>query len=173
MNELLQGQAGTALWVIGVLAGTFALEGLASLRRWGPYFTWGVPLTDTPVPLPRPPTGEGAAHGVAWTVALGGRVVFWWADRRRGTVPRGLHGAAWMRIDRAQRVHLDVVWAPWWTGLVACVVLSVVGTLRGEAMLAVPLALLFVGLQLALYARAARPAAAALRQALLDSVDAD
>lgn len=154
-----------ALVAVALVLG-FILEALFMGRgaRW--YYAAGAPLRPPLVPytMPSKPHESGTHAGIHWRRIEPGMVVFW-ADRQDRRVPTMLHGLALER-QRGEVVHLDVRWAPPWTPLLAACWLMVLGLLRGEAQLTVPIGIAMIVALGILYHRGARGAAASLRFAL-------
>lgn len=166
MGDLGLAIAGASLFVISFAAETAALRWRRNL-----WFTAAFPLGEQPVALPGPPQGEGQTAALAWEVDPDAGLVRYWVDGPGKTLPRGLHGVAWLARDARGRVHLDVRWAPLWTPFVALGWLAVVGIVRDEANLTGPLAALLSGGLLYAYWTAARAAAAQLRYALSSTLE--
>lgn len=163
-----------ALAVGAVVVFTVVLEALALRGRWRVYGAAVMPLGVELLAVTRPPPRAGRFGGVAWDTvsgADGAAVVWFWADRRSGAVPRGLHGVVHLRADPAGRVRLDVRWAPPWTPVVALAALSVVGVRVGDGLAAVALAAALLGVLLWAYSLTARRAAALLRQGFVTEAE--
>lgn len=163
LAQLLLGDHVVAWMAIVLLVAAGTLEAMATTRRWRWFFRVGFPLGTSVVPLPHPPKGAGAGGGVGWAPLADAQRVAFWSDARSGLFPRGVHGVVSLRADRAGRVHLDVTWAPWWTPLVGCGWLSVLGASRGDAWFAVPIAMMLTGVLLFVYHHAALGVVRALR----------
>lgn len=165
-DALLTGEGRTLLVATLVVVGTLAFEAWLS-ACWGrAWFTLAVPLGDDLVPLQHLPAGRGQGRGVAWRVV--DEVVLLYRVGR-DAAPRGLHGVVYLLPARGGQVHLDVRWAPPWTPLAAIAWLSVLGTIRGEGAVLVPVSTLLAGALLLAYWQAARRVAASLRQALVEA----
>lgn len=137
------------------LVGGLVLERLLLTRwRWSPYFAAGLPLMPGPVAIPSRPSGEGKTASVRWEVV--GDLVRFWAEPGDRAAPSGLHGAIRL-YDSGGRTGLAVRWSPPWSYLLAAVWLVVLGLMRGEIELTLPIAtMLVIGIFVAYQRFAAR-----------------
>jgi hypothetical protein len=160
-----EGSIGLTVAVAAVLVGGTLLELLWVRWRFATYFRLAVPLGATLVPLARPPTlEEGSTHSLGFERTDPGTYLFW-ADRRKRRAPTLLHGVVTLQPE-GRRCALTVHWAPPWTPLVAALWLMVLGVVRGEAQVTVPIGALMVFGIVVLYLQGARQAATELRYAL-------
>jgi hypothetical protein len=159
-----------ALVAIGLLLG-FLLESLLLERAATWYYAAGAPLRPEllpHVPAKNAPT-EGRHAGIHWK-RIGPGMVAFWADRKERRIPTMLHGLAIER-DMGAMISLDVRWSPPFTPLLAAVWLMLLGLVRGEGQITVPIgACMLVAITL-LYQRGAQQAAEALRFALQQEDD--
>ena len=162
-----------ALFAAVTFLGGLVLETRVLLRlrtRW--YFSLGIPLAGTLVPVPRAPEGKGRTASVQWEVAEPGLVRFW-ANPDERKAPSGLHGIVQLVPTVGGGYGLSVRWAPPWIPLLAALWLALLGAARGEAALTVPIAVLIVAAILFVYGERARRVAHELRQAFLDVAPPD
>lgn len=153
---------GLALGVALAFLGGMVLETRVLLRwRRDWYFLPGFPVLPRLVPILKPPEGQGRTASVRWEVSAP-NVVRWWADPSERKAPRGLHGVVVLAQGR-RGIELDVRWAPPWTPFLAALWLALLGVLRGEAQLTVPIALAVAFAVAVVYADRARRVAAELR----------
>jgi len=153
------------LVAFGLLAG-FVLEALFLTRGAGWYYAMGLPLGRTPSPYEPParPAPQGRHGGLRFR-RIGPGLVAFWADRRDRRLPSLLHGLAVERVVGDTTV-LDVRWAPPFTPLVAAAWLIVLGLIRGEGQITLPIGLMMIGAIGLLYHRGAVQACRTLRFAL-------
>ncbi|MCB9674095.1 MAG: hypothetical protein H6737_03210 [Alphaproteobacteria bacterium] len=155
---------GIALLAAGCLFGGLLVERVLLAIRWRPYFRLGFPLGQMPVPVARMPEGAGETRSVKWEVR--GDEVLFWAEPGSRAAPMGLHGHVQLAPARG-RVALHVSWAPPWSPVLAALWLAVLGLVRGEGWLTVPVgSAMLVGIAV-LYWRSAVMAARELRWAFV------
>ncbi len=150
---------------LGLLAG-FALEALLLARgaRW--YYAVSLPIGRTPVPYEAPARpAERGAHGGLRFRRIGPGLIAFRADRRDRRLPSLLHGLAVERVVGAKTV-LDVRWAPPFTPIVGASWLIVLGLIRGEGQITVPIGLMMIAALALLYHRGAVQACRTLGSAL-------
>jgi hypothetical protein len=143
------------------------------LLRWRAdwYFLPGLPIGARLVPIPRPPEGAGRTESVCWEVSAPNLVRFW-ADPNERVTPSGMHGVV-VLVQGRRGIELDFRWSPPWTPLLAAVWLAVLGMVRGEGTLTVPIAVAIVIGILVVYGDRARRVAAELRWAFVRGEPAD
>jgi hypothetical protein len=170
LSDLLaEGSMRLALGSALMLIGGMVLERFLLTRfRWMAYFSAGFPLFPQLVPIPTRPTGRGETATVHWEVVEGreDRIRFW-ADPDQRRAPSGLHGAVRLYPLSGGRTGLAVRWSPPWTLLLAAGWLVVLGVIRQEPQITVPIALVWVLGVLMIYRQAALRAAAELRWAFI------
>jgi len=167
---LAEGSLRLTLLVLVVLVGGTLLEALWIRAVWLPYFRVALPLGAQLVPLPKPPTvEEGRTAGLGFRRLQPTRYAFW-SDRDARSSPTLLHGMVDL-VPARQGVALHVTWAPPWTPVVAALWLIVLGIVRGEAQLTVPIGTMMVAGMGILYLKGARSAARELRWALARDED--
>jgi len=156
---------GSALMLIfGMVCERF----LITRFRWTPYFTAGFPLFPELVPISKAPEGTGETATVHWeVVGEDGDLVRFWADPDKRRAPSGLRGAVKLYRARGGSVGLAVRWSPPWTLLLAAGWLVVLGIVRQEPQITVPIAIVWVMGVLLIYRQAALRAAAELRWAFV------
>lgn len=167
----LEGSLALALGsALGMAVGLFA-ERQALVARWAPYFIGGLPLGAEPLPLVVLPEGAGRTASVAWERVPGAGPVVqirFWAPVGGKTAPSGLHGVVWLTPQTPTGPwRCEVRWAPPFTPALGAFYLAVLGVVRGEPQVTIPIAcFMLVGLFLVYFA-AARRAAAELRWAFV------
>ncbi len=142
------------------------LLGERALLRWRPraYFRVGFPLGMEPVPIPAVPVAiKGKTSQVHWE--RDGDEIIYWAEATERKAPMGLHGQVTL-VRTTRNVHLDVIWAPPWTPMIAAIWLAGLGAARGEAALTAPISIVLVVGLLVLYRQSAVQIAAELRYSL-------
>lgn len=155
-----------ALGVAFALLGGLMLETrvLTRFRRdW--YFALALPLALQLVPIPKPPEGSGRTATVCWERSAP-HIVRFWADPSARAAPMGLRGIV-MMAQSSRGIALEVWWAPPLSALVAPLWLALLGLMRGEGAITVPLAAAILAGILWLYRERAKVAAAELRWAFL------
>lgn len=144
-----------ALVAATLLLGGFALETRVLPRLRVPlYHDIGFPLGVELPPIREAPVGEGSTNSVDWT-ADGTRGRYWVRPGDRHT-PTALHGT--MRfLPSPQGTRMRFTWSPPWSVALAALWLGVLGTLRGDEALMVPLAIgLFAAVSWLYWVRARR-----------------
>jgi hypothetical protein len=165
---LAEGSMGLALGSALMLIGGMVVERFMLTRfRWTPYFTAGFPLFPELVPIPRAPQGTGETATVRWEVVSDGELIRFWADPDKRTAPSGLHGAIRLYGAGSAHIGLAVRWSPPWTLLIAAGWLVVVGIIRDEPQVTVPIAVVWVIGVMVIYRQGAMRAAAELRWAFV------
>ncbi len=164
-----EGSLQLALIAAVAFLGGLVLETRVLLRfrpMW--YFAITIPLGRPLVPIPRPPEGRGSTASVEWEVAGSGEHVRFWANPDERRAPSGLHGLVHLMPATGGGYGLQVRWAPPLVPLFAAAWLALLGAMRGEGELTIPIAVLIAAGILVVYGDRARRIAQELRQAFVD-----